>query len=991
MKHLFPALVVAFSAVSGLDAAPVPTAATLASTYLGGGGAGYATDTAFAVATGGDGAVYVLGQTSSDPFPQTTAIGGSTNGYGSFVVKLSADGKTRLYSTFLTGVSGRALAVDGAGSVYVTGETGGSLPGTSSAQAKFGGSYDAFVLKLRPDGKSLAYATYLGGRELDLGRGIAVDPDGNAYVAGWTTSTDFPVTPGAAQPVNGGGHDAFIAKLDPTGTQFVFATYLGGAGFESGAALALDPQRRVVVVGRTGSTNFLGVANPTRFGSDKRSFDAYVARLRADGKGVDYLTLIAGEAYDTAARVAIAADGGPVVMGHTESVELPVTPGVYQPAYRGSRDLFVAKLTPAGDRLVFCTYLGTAGFDSVGDAQYAGGYHVGEEFVDGTSLLTESGGLALDAAGDVLVVGSTGADAWPDASATGRGGFEVFAAKLSAAGDRLRALNFIGGRADDVAHGAAADGLGGIWIVGESSRPVAFAPYLTTTSGAAQERFGGGISDAFATHLGLAPPVPLNDSFGARLPLTGTRLTTVVRTDGASKESGEPAHAGQAGGASVWWTWTAPADGRLIADTAGSRFDTLLAVYQGTTIGALVPVAADDDVAAGSTTSRVKFAVAKDTTYVFAVDGKGAATGDLVLSLTFSRPTNDDFADRIVLKGFPVTAAGSNVDATAENLNDTSKAGLPGGQPVWWEWTSPTNGIVAVSTAGSSFDTSLAVFTGTSLDDLTEVRSNDNSGQPGSGGTSQVIFPATAGTRYLIAVDGYYAATGTIQLGIFPGDPPANDNFADRSVLTGFFASATTSTLNATTETSAGEKLLAVTNRSGNLDLSSAGYSVWWTWTAPTNGQAEIFTSDVAFDTRLGVFTGSTLGQLTLVASNDNDPRATAFTPESRLLFQVETGTTYQIEVDGDLYNGHSGRFTLNLRLLRPPTVVDGSTEVLPDGAVRFQVQGLPGVTYQVERTTDLKAWSPVTQLTPGTEFFAVTDPAGPGSAQRFYRLTALP
>ena len=314
----------------------------------------------------------------------------------------------------------------------------------------------------------------------------------------------------------------------------------------------------------------------------------------------------------------------------------------------------------------------------------------------------------------------------------------------------------------------------------------------------------------------------------------------------------------------------------------------------------------------------------------------------------------------------------------------------PGGQSVWWEWISPTNGAVAISTSGSSFDTTIGVYKGTALDALQEVQSNNNnSNQAGADQTSQVTFSATLGTRYLIAVDGYYSDSGTIQLSIFPGDPPLNDNVADRFPLTGFYAKVNASSINATSESAAGEKLLAFTNRvTGNVDSSSAGYSVWWTWTAPTNGQVKIFTSEITFDTRLGVFTGNALDRLQYVAANDNRGGA-AFGYTSFVRFPVIAGTAYQIEVDGNIYGGRSGRFTLNLLLERPPLIVPGTTVLTAAGEVRFQVQGLPGVTYQVLSSVDLNTWTPGAIVTPNTEFFMVTDPLPSREARKFYRLVA--
>ena len=991
MKRLFTWLLwlVALALVPRSTAQPAPTATVDYSTYLGGGGTGYATDTGYAISVGSDGSVYVLGQTGSDPFPHTAVIGDYETGRGTFVTKLSPDGKTRVYSTFIAGINGRALAVDATGSVYLTGETGGILPGTStsSAQPGFGGAYDAFVMKLKPDGKSLAYATYLGGSDLELGRGIAVDPDGNAYVVGWTSSTNFPATPNAAQATIGGGYDAFVAKLNVDGTQLLYATYLGGDSFDSGAAVALDAQRRAVVVGRTASTRFASASTPTRFGSDKRSLDAYIARLSADGRSVDYLTVIAGEGLDAAARVVLTADGSPVILGQTESEQLPTTAGALQPAFGGVRDLFLAKLTPNGRTLVFCTYLGSGDADSAGDAQYAGNYNVGGTYEGGTTLQTEAGGLALDAQGNLLVSGSTSANTWPGARAQGAGGSSAVVAKVGAAGDRVIWLNLFGGRGDTSSFGLAADGQGGAWITGEATRPF-FPPYFPTSSGAVQTVFGGGVSDAFASRITDAPGPAANDALAASIPLTGARRTTTARNLGASRQPGEPNHAGNAGGASLWWRWTAPASGDLTLSTEGSDFDTLLAAYTGTVPGDLTLINANDDAEPGTKTGRVKFKVVGGVTYLIAVDGKDGATGAVSLSLTFSEPANDDFANRLPLSGFPVTTTGSNVNATAESREDAGRADVPGGQSVWWDWVSPTNGVVAISTSGSSFNTTLGVYTGTALDALTEVRSNDNySNQPGADQTSQVTFTATLGTHYLIVVDGYYSDSGSIRLNLFPGDPPLNDNFADRIPLTGFFAKVKASNVNATREPDLGESLLTFTNSvTGDVDLSSAGYSVWWTWTAPTNGQVKLFTTDITFDTRLGVFTGNALDRLQYVAANDSRG-GTPFDYSSFVRFPVVAGTTYQIEVDGNLYGGHSGSFTLNLLLERPPLIVPGSTVRTSAGDIQFQVQGLPGVTYQVQSTTDLRTWIPGATLTPDTEFFPVTAPPASGVAQRFYRL----
>ncbi len=967
------------------SAQTAPTPAILHSTLLGGSGPDYVTDSGIAVTTGTDGTVYLLGQTSSLNFPHTAVIGTQTNGYGSFVTKFSADGRTVLQSTFIGGISARAVAVDSAGGIYLTGETGGALPGSSSAQANFGGAFDAFVLKLSPAGTEVVYGSYLGGSDLELGRSLAVDADGAAYVAGWTSSTNFPATAGAAQTSLGGNYDAFVAKLAPDGKSLDYATYVGGARSETGAALKLDANRRVWLVGRSASTNFASFAAPHRFGSSATTTpNAYVARLNANGSALETLAFLSGDGVDAAAQVALDASGAPVIMGYTESANLPVTAGVYQGAYRGAQDLFVAKFSPNLDALTFCTYVGSPSAEYAGSSIYAGGYTVGDQFIDGTSLVTEGGGLALDPAGNILISGFTGASDWPAAAATAPGNANAFAAKLAADGSHLLWLSLFGGQMEDYGTGLASDGQGGAWITGEANRPT-LPPYFPTTPDATQPTFAGGITDAFLTHLGAASAAPANDGFAQAPALNSPRASVIVNTFGASKELGEPFHAGKKGAASVWWNWTAPTNGRVQIDTLGSRFDTLLAVYTGTALTDLAPVASNDN-APDTTTSRVRFPVTAGTTYRIAVDGNAGATGEAVLNVTFSGPPNDDFADRIVLTGFPVTATGSSRNATPETRDDTAHASVPAGQSVWWSWTSPTNGFVAVSTSGSSFNTLLGVFTGESIDALTEVKSNDNvSDQPGAF-TSQVTFQANAGTRYAIAVDGYYSQTGDIQLGIFPGDPPANDNFANRAPLSGFFTRVTAANINATPEYPAGEPPLNFVNSLGEPLEPPAGYTVWWTWTAPTNGRVRIATADSTFDTRLVVFTGSELNALTRVAANDN--RGPGFENRSSLVtFEAVAGTGYQIALDGGLYGGSSGRFTLTLSLDRPPKILPGSTVLHPDGSLSFSVEAVPDNPLRLEASADLAFWTELANQAVSEPTFGWTLPAAWVGDRRFFRL----
>jgi len=269
-----------------------------------------------------------------------------------------------------------------------------------------------------------------------------------------------------------------------------------------------------------------------------------------------------------------------------------------------------------------------------------------------------------------------------------------------------------------------------------------------------------------ATVCGAAPP---NDDFAGRIILSGTNLQVTASNIDATKEPGEPDHASDAGGRSVWWAWIAPDNGEAYITTGGSSFDTLLAVYTGASVSSLSLVASDDDHGALAT-SRVRIAVTRDTQYEIAVDGYSGASGSIALSLLFisepiTRPPNDQFAQRTLLQGSSVTTNGSNVNATREP-GEPDHAGRLADSSVWWSWTAGEAGRVTITTGGSSFDTLLAVYSGSTLSNLNLVAANDDADTGAGDLTSVVTFDATAGMTCQIAVDGYDGVSGLIVLGI---------------------------------------------------------------------------------------------------------------------------------------------------------------------------------------------------------------------------------
>ena len=222
------------------------------------------------------------------------------------MAKLNPTGTALVYSTYLGGTSadqGNGIAVDTAGDAYVTGLTYSTdFPTTAGAyQTSPGGGADAFVTKLNPTGTALVYSTYLGGMSDDYGAGIAVDTAGNAYVTGCTESTDFPTTPGAYQTSHGGGADAFVTKLNPTGTALVYSTYLGGTNDDRGNGIAVDTAGDAYVTGQTTSTDFPTTAGgfQTPYGGDQ---DAFVAKLNPTGTALIYSTYLGGTGNDFGKR-----------------------------------------------------------------------------------------------------------------------------------------------------------------------------------------------------------------------------------------------------------------------------------------------------------------------------------------------------------------------------------------------------------------------------------------------------------------------------------------------------------------------------------------------------------------------------------------------------------------------------------------------------------------------------------------------------------------
>ena len=380
------------------------------STYLG----GSSDDQGYGIAVDAAGSAYVTGYTNSTDFPAQSAYWTTYGGgFDVFVTKLTPTGNALVYSTYLSGSGGKdvgiGIAVDGAGSAYVTGFTGSTnFPTQSAYQATFqGGTYDAFVTKLAPAGNALVYSTYLGGSGDDEGFGIAVDGAGSAYVTGWTNSTNFPTQSPYQASYQGGTYDAFVTKLTPAGNALVYSTYLGGNDLDSGHGIALDGAGSAYVTGVTGSANFptQSAYQATFQGGD---YDAFVTKLSSAGNALVYSTYLGGSGgKDVGIGIAVDGAGSAYVTGFTGSTNFPTQSG-YQATGQGNYDAFVTKLAPAGNALIYSTYLGGSGYDA-------------------------GLGIAVDGAGSAYVTGYTASTNFPTQSpyqATNRGIWDAFVTKL---------------------------------------------------------------------------------------------------------------------------------------------------------------------------------------------------------------------------------------------------------------------------------------------------------------------------------------------------------------------------------------------------------------------------------------------------------------------------------------------------------------------------------------------------------------------------------
>ncbi len=441
------------------------------------------------------------------------------------------------YSTFIGGAKediGWAVVVDASGDLYLSGETRSPqfYASAASFQTNLAGTTDnhgdAFIMKVDNSVTQLRYFTYLGGKTADSALALAVDGAGSAYLAGYTDSTNFPVRSEVFANLSGQANvftgikpvDAFVAKLDPSGSNLLFSTYIGGGAIDAAYGIALDSQTNVYVTGYTLSTNF-----PTRNTirtNQSGNGDVFIAKLDIANTNLIYSALFGGTNQDVGADIATDATGKVFVTGYTSSTNFPVNNAVQSLLNNTTNastafDAFALCLDPALDSLVYSTFIGGTNDDfgfrlALDNAQgvYVTGATKSPDFVRSSTNLPsgvasngivadvmvvklESTGarsysamfggagrdegwdIAVDSSGSAWVVGLTASTRFPTNAAnsllrgTNSGGLDVFVSKLNPAGTALDFSAYFGGSKDDMGYGITLDPAGNAYVVGETS------------------------------------------------------------------------------------------------------------------------------------------------------------------------------------------------------------------------------------------------------------------------------------------------------------------------------------------------------------------------------------------------------------------------------------------------------------------------------------------------------------------------------------------
>jgi hypothetical protein len=416
------------------------------STYLG--GSDY--DVGNSIAVDDVGNMYITGYTKSVDFPVVNPYDGVYHNKDVIISKISADGSSLLFSTYIGGTEyedGYGIAVDGLGNMYVAGYTSSTdFPMNNSYDSSFNGHYDVFVLKLSADGSSLVYSTYIGGYDIDYCWALTLDTQNNVYVVGYTYSSDFPMI-NPYDDTYDGYYDVFVSKLSNDGSILEYSTYLGGHSYDYGWGITTDDEGCAYITGATESSDF-PMINPYDGSYNGGEYDVFISKFSPDGSSLRFSTFLGGDAVDEGLGIVVDDSESVYVTGLTSSPDFPVE-NAYDDTFNGHADVFISKLSPEGTSLVYSTYLGGSGPDY-------------------------GHGITLDHLGNAYVIGQTSSIDFPTVNpfnSSYKGYTDVFVSKLSCMGNSLIFSTYLGGTEYEDGYGIAVDDAGDTYVIGGTASP----------------------------------------------------------------------------------------------------------------------------------------------------------------------------------------------------------------------------------------------------------------------------------------------------------------------------------------------------------------------------------------------------------------------------------------------------------------------------------------------------------------------------------------
>jgi hypothetical protein len=425
------------------------------------------------------------------------------------------------YATFLGGTqddNGRKIAVDGSGNVYVTGQTlSTNFPTTAGAyDTGHNLNWDVFVAKLNSSGSSLLYSTFIGGSGTEYPRGLALDGTGNVFVAGSTNSTGYPTTAGAYDTSHNGSNDAFVTKLNSSGSTLLYSTFLGASANDYCHSIAIDGSGNAYISGDTTSNCFPTTAGAFDTTWNAGTNDSYVAKFNSSGTELSYSTYLGGSGNEYAYGIAVDGTGNAYITGITTSTDFPTTIGAYDTTHNGgNQDAFIAKLNSAGSALTYSTY--------VGGPQSDNAY-----------------GIIVDGSGNACIAGHTLSPAYPTTTGaydtSHNGSNDIFVTRIDSTATSLLYSTFVGGTYADYAYHLVADGSGNLYLAGYT-----YSDDFPTTAGAHDTSYNQG-KDAILVKLSSSAAVLLystylggatdDDGYGLAVEGAATPMLSERRTSG---------------------------------------------------------------------------------------------------------------------------------------------------------------------------------------------------------------------------------------------------------------------------------------------------------------------------------------------------------------------------------------------------------------------------------------------------------------------------